>query len=644
MRLKLTESKNATSLYVIKSVTVNGKRTTKIVEKLGTFAALQKKLDGGDPITWAKKYIEELNEKEAEEAQDVLVKFSSSKLIPEGAQRKYNGGYLFLQKVYHELGIDRICANIAARHSFDFNLDAVLSRLLYGRILFPASKLATMELSQRFIEGPDFKLQHLYRALEVLASESDFIQSSLFNNSRKVIERRTGVIFYDCTNYFFEIEQEDGDRRYGFSKEHRPNPIVQMGLFMDSDGIPISFCMNPGNTNEQVTLAPLEQKLLSPEFGLSKFVVCTDAGLSSVDNRKFNDVEDRAFVTTQSVKKLKKYLMDWALASTGWRTAGSDYVYDLNDLDEQIKLLEVDDYDATSRVKDRVFYKERWVKEDGLDQRLIVTFSFKYRNYQRTVRNAQIERAIKVMECNPTKLKKCNANDYKRFIHREAHTKDGKKAAGEVYSLDIEQIAKEEKFDGFYAVCTDLEDNVAAILKIVHDRWEIEECFRIMKSEFKARPVFLSRDDRIRAHFLTCFISLLIYRVLERKLDNYIEEQKLAEQKKVVKNDAGGVNKDEGKGLEEQDGDAQFHKAHFTCSEIINGLRGMEFAEVPGEGYVPLYTRTDFTNTLHEAFGFRTDYQIVNTKKMKSILRQTRQANKPKEKKTSTQNKIPNNK
>jgi len=467
MRLGISKSKNSTSLYVIKSTYENEKHSTKIVEKLGTIAALEKKLNGEDPIEWAKKHIEELNKKEKEEKREVMVKYSPAKLIDKDEQHSFNGGYLFLQQIYHQLGLHRICKEIFEKYNFEFDLNSILSRLIYGRILFPSSKLATYQLSTKFIEQPDFELQHIYRALEVIAKETDFIQSSLYSNSLNILKRKTGVIYYDCTNYFFEIEQEDGIKQYGISKEHRPNPIVQMGLFMDGDGIPLAFCINDGNTNEQLTLQPMEKKILS-DFELSKFIVCTDAGLASNANRKFNDKDDRAFITTQSIKKLKAYLKEWALDTKEWCITGDKNTYD-------ISLLDVEND------KNKVFHKERWVNENGLEQKIIVTCSIKYRNYQRQIRNSQIERAQKTIDTNPTKLKKCNANDYKRFIQKSHCTADGEVADKERYNINKELILDEEKFDGFYAVCTNLEDDASEIIKINQRRWEIEECFRIMK-------------------------------------------------------------------------------------------------------------------------------------------------------------------
>ena len=569
MRLQISKSKNASSLYVTKSIYVNGVSTSKVVEKLGTYDELKEKLNGEDPIEWAKAYVAELTRKEKEEKREVMVRYSPAKQIDKDEQKTFNGGYLFLQQIYHQLGLSKISKVISDKYKFTYNLDSVLSRLVYSRIIFPASKLATCEQSKLFMEQPEFELQHVYRSLEVLAKESDCIQSELYKNSLKIFDRNKGILYYDCTNYFFETEQEDGLRQYGVSKEHRPNPIVQMGLFMDGDGFPLAFCINKGNTNEQVTLKPLEKKIIS-DFGLSRFVVCTDAGLASVANRKFNDIQDRAFITTQSIKKLKASLREWALDPTGWKMSGSDVLYDLTELNEDSNL-------------DLTFYKERWIKEKDLEQKLIVTFSTKYQKYQQSIRNRQIERAQKVIDTNSGKLKKCNSNDYKRFISKSHCTENGEVAENESYSIDTDLIAGEAAYDGFYAVCTNLDDDASAIIKVNQRRWEIEESFRIMKSEFKARPVYLQRDDRIEAHFTTCFISLMIYRILEKKLGE-----------------------------------------KYTCHDIVTGLRDMNFFEITGEGYLPTYTRTDLTDDLHDAFGFRTDYQIVNTKQMKKIFKDTK--------------------
>ena len=572
MRLNIVKSPNAKQLYVIKSYRKNGKNTSKIVEKLGTYEELLK--THKDPIKWAKEYIEELNKIEKAQNREVIVKYSPLIQINKNEQHSFNCGYLFLQKIYYELGLHNICNAITKKHKFEYDLSLILSRLIYGRIIFPSSKLATYQLSKKFIEQPNFDLHQIYRALEVLAKETDFIQSSLYENSLKISKRNTSVLYYDCTNYFFEIEQEAGLKQYGPGKDHKPNPIVEMGLFMDGDGIPLAFSIHNGNTNEQTTLRPLENKILK-DFELSKFIICTDAGLSSTENRKFNNQQDRAFITTQSVKKLKKHLKEWALDSKGWHISGRKETFDISLLDNDERAYE--QYESVT------FYKERWIKEDGLEQKLIITYSLKYRDYQRQIRNRQLERAVKLIENRPSDIKKKNQNDYKRFISSTGITKDGELADKIIYGLDEKVIADVEMYDGFYGGCTNLDDEASEIIKVNHRRWEIEECFRIMKSEFKARPVYLSNDDRIIAHFTTCFIALIIHRLIEKRLNQ-----------------------------------------NFTCHEIISELREMNLKIIKGEGYEPIYTRTDFTDALHEAFGFRTDYQIINNSMMKKILKDTK--------------------
>jgi transposase len=570
----ISKSKNAQSLYAIKSVYENGKRSTKIVEKLGTLSDLEK--IHADPIAWANAYIKDLTLQERKQSREVIIKRKQSTRLEKNEATHFNGGYLFLQQLYHELKLNQICNDIASRYKFTFNLDSILSRLVYGRIIFPTSKLGTFQLAEKFMEQPDFDIQHIYRGLEVIADQTDFIQSELYKNSLAISKRNDKILYYDCTNYFFEIEQAEGLKQYGPSKEHRPNPIVEMGLFMDGDGIPLAFSIHSGNTNEQTTLLPLEKTIMK-DFELSKFVVCTDAGLSSTNNRKFNNKGERAFITTQSVKKLKKHLKTWALSETGWQLSGdkTKKEYNLTELDYN--------EDGTSKYQASTFYKERWIKEDGLEQKLIVTFSLKYKDYQRQIRNKQIERARKLIESRTSDLKKCNQNDYKRFVKNTSITSDGEIASLEVFDINMEVIAKEEIYDGFYAVCTNLEDDATEIAKINHNRWEIEECFRIMKTDFKARPVYLKRDDRIKAHFTTCFIALTLFRYLEKRLDN-----------------------------------------KYTSSEIIHFLKDMNFYTIPGEGYIPTYTRTDLTDDLHKAFGFHTDYQIVSLKNMKKIFKGTK--------------------
>jgi len=571
MRLQIIKSKNAASFYVVKSFFENGKHSNKVIEKLGTEKDLTEKLRGRCPYEWAKAYVAELNRLDKEQRKEIIVRYSPVDIIDKNDQRLFNGGYLFLQKIYHELGLDKICNQITDKYKFTFDLNDILKKLIYGRVIFPSSKLNTFEESRSFIEPPNFELHNIYRGLEVIANEMDFIQSAVYKNSLKAIKRNTGVIYYDCTNYFFEIEQEEGLKQYGVSKEHRPNPIVQMGLFMDSDGIPLAFCINPGNQNEQTTLQPLEQKIIK-DFGLSKFVVCTDAGLDSMANRKFNNLGQRAFITTQSVKKLKGFLREWALEKKGWLLFGDKkgQIFNLNEIDEAL-------------YSDSTFYKDRWINEDNLEQKLIITYSVKHKNYQQKIRMRQLERAEKLLSKNPKKLDIANQNSYKRLIKRTACTDDGEIAKQTVLSIDNEVFENETQYDGFYGVCTNLDDSPEKIVAVRQQLWQIEENFRIMKSELKSRPVFLRRDERIKAHFVTCFLSLLVYRILEKKLGD-----------------------------------------KFTCSDIIKTLKEHKFTKVYGEGYIPSFNRTVVTDALHDFFGFRTDTQIVTNSAMKKIISSTK--------------------
>ena len=405
MRLSITKNKNSSSIYIIKSVTINGKRTSKVVEKLGTIEEIKLKSNGKDPYIWAKEYLDLLNKEEKENSSDVIIRLSQNKSLDKNKQITFNGGYLFLQKVYYNLKLDEICNNITNKYQFKFDLNSILSNLIYSRIIFPSSKLKTLELSKKFIEQPNFDYNHILRALEIISKESDFIQSELYKNSLKYSQRNDKVLFYDCTNYYFEIEEDDNFRKYGKNKENRPNPIVGMGLFMDGDGIPLAFDTFPGNTNEQITLKPLEEKIIK-DFGNSKFIVCTDAGLASTSNRKFNNKNNRKFVTTQSLKKIKSHLRDWSLdLSKGWKLPGNDKSFNISELRYDEALIE--------KYYNKTFYKERWIKEDGLEQRLIITYSPKYQEYQKKIRENQIDRALKLMKSNLRSLGKAKQNDPK---------------------------------------------------------------------------------------------------------------------------------------------------------------------------------------------------------------------------------------
>ncbi len=342
MNLIVSKSKNSATYYVQKSFrSETGKTTTKVIERLGTMKELVARFGEEDPLGSARKYVADLTAAEKESKRKIIVEYNPSLLIKKGERRSFNGGYLFLQKVYHELGLDKICRKIEKRHKNEYDLNDILSMLLYTRVLYPGSKLSSLEDAKRFIEQPKADLHQVYRALSLLAKEMDDIQADVYRNSLKLGKRNDSVIYYDCTNYYFESGEECGLRQYGHSKESRPNPIVQMGLFTDKDGIPLAFCINPGNTAETTTLKPLEDTLRE-KFGISKVVVCTDGGLASYENRMNDHVGERAFITVQSLKKLEKHLQEWAMQATGWKLVNfkgkngpelSEDEYDLTQLD-----------------------------------------------------------------------------------------------------------------------------------------------------------------------------------------------------------------------------------------------------------------------------------------------------------------------
>lgn len=575
MRVTTSKSKNSESFYITQSYTnAQGKSTSKTIRKLGTLAELSKRLDTDRDgvMAWANEQarLETLRYKSEKEDAVVMVPFHSNKLMDYHRKKLFIGGYLFLQSVYYGLRMDSICRKIKNRHKFAYDLNAILSDLIYTRVLEPSSKSSSFRAAKQFLEPPAYELHDVYRALSVLAGEMDFIQAEVYKNSFFLGGRNDRILYYDCTNYYFEIEQEDGDKKYGKSKEHRPNPIIQMGLFTDGDGLPLAFSLFPGNQNEQKSLKPLETKILQ-QFGCEKFIYCSDAGLASEDNRAFNHMGQRAFIVTQSIKKLPAEDREWALSRSGFKRLLDDMPADITELTE-------DD-------KDSLYYKDEPYTTKKLHQRLIITYSPKYAAYQKAIRAEQIARAEKMIAGGALKKQRKNPNDPARFVNKIAVTKEGEKADIHYY-LDQDKIAEEEMYDGLYAVCTDLlDDDVADILKVSEGRWQIEDCFRTMKTDFGARPVYLTREDRIKAHFLTCFLALLHFRLLKRSL-----------------------------------------KGAYTTEQLLQTLRSMNFADVEEQGFMPIYERQKITDDLHEACGFRTDYEFITKRRMKGIQKKSKRS------------------
>jgi len=572
MRVITSKSKNAESFYISKGyINDNGVSTSAIVRKLGTLNDLLKEHGPtrDDVMRWAKEEAKCETQKYKEERQNkaVQITFHADRQLDYGNQKFFRGGYLFLQSIYYGLRLNKTCRKLKAKYKFQYDINAILSDLIYSRVLEPTSKRSSFKITSEFLEKPSYELHDIYRALDILGNECDFIQSEVYKNSNFLGKRNDRVLYYDCSNYYFEIEQEDGNKKHGKSKEHRPNPIIQMGLFMDGDGIPLAFSIFPGNANEQTSLKPLEKKVLG-EFGCQKFIYCSDAGLASEDIRAFNHMGERSYIVTQSIKKLPAEDKAWALNPTGFKRVSDDKPVDITKLPEEDQNL---------------YYKDEPYTTKKLHQRLIITYSPKYALYQKIIRDKQVERAQKMVGSGKTKKNRKNPNDPARFIGTTAVTKDGEAADIHVY-LDEDKIESEAQYDGLYAICTDLlDDDVSDILKVSEGRWQIEECFRIMKTDFSARPVYLQNENRIRAHFLICFLALLSYRLLEKKLDY-----------------------------------------KYTCETILDTLKSMNFAEIQEQGFMPLYKREKITDDLHDTCGFHTDLQFITKSQMKTIQKESK--------------------
>lgn len=589
MRLSVTHTKNNTYFYMIKSFRNNGKNTTKIIECLGNLEEVTKKANGEDPVIWAKNYVKQRTNEESENNCTYFEKLVEGEEL-DSNQKIYNIGHIFIRKIFEELELNQLCKKIKKKYKIEYELSDILEDLICTRIMYPSSKLSSYEDSKKFLRQPKYKLYDVYRALDVIAKEKETIEKWCYEKSLNIIkERNTQVLYYDCTNYFFEIEMEDNDdlknkkqglRKYGKSKENRPLPITQMGLFIDGTGYPLAFNINSGNTNEQTTLRPLEKQIME-DFKLSKFLVCTDAGLGSFSNRDFNTKGDRIYIVTQSLKQLPSEYQTDALSPLGWHVLGST---------SSINISKINKYDPKNK---NIYYKEilmKRTKHDAktkkkitLTERMIVTFSPKYAAYQKNIRDTQILRAKEIIEKHPEQFSNFPQNNAKRFIQKENITDDGECA--EKYKLYYkENLEKyEAQFDGLYALCVPekTEGNIEEILQISKGRWEIEESFRIMKSEFKARPVYLHLDERIKAHFTICYLSLLVYRILEK--------EKL--------------------------------QAKYTTEEIISTLKDMLSNKVDGLGFKQLYQKSKITTDLNSNYEFNLDQKFISLKSFKKFLK-----------------------
>lgn len=596
--------------YYIQQGFRNGKKTTtKNIKRLGKHSELLLITD--DPLEYAKNEVKKMNEEYRSGRSEFIVTMDFNERIPStdspcSNSTSLNIGYLYLKDIYAKLNLSDFFKSVSSDRKITYDCNKICQFLTYARILDPASKYGTYDKLDTYYEKPQVEYQHMIRFLDILDRNSDKYLKHLFDNSENIVKRDTSVMYYDCTNYFFETEKPDeeivdevtgeiilGLRQFGISKENKTSPIVEMGLIMDSRGIPISMCIHPGNTNEQLTAVPLEKEVIKMT-GNKKFIYCADAGLGSYNIRKFNDMGGRAYIVTQSVKKLGQEIKDIVFNDSNYRLLSNDDAITLKEMrtfnkkdannlslynDFAYKVIPANTAMDTGLYEEKVYKNGRTkkVKAKGtLHQYIIVTFSRKMMEYQRTIRERQLERAKKLLRLkDPEKIKK-GPNDIRRFLKNTSSDTAN-------YVLDMDKIHEEEKYDGFYAVATNLDDSAKDILAVAQNRYKIEDCFRIMKTNFDARPVFLRKPERIRAHFLICYTALLIYRLMEYKLDDNL--------------------------------------THVTTSNLIKTLRNMNVVNMDDMYYKSIYSGSQALDALEKCFELQLNRKYYKPSGLNKIVK-----------------------
>lgn len=596
--------------YYIQQGFRNGKKTTtKNIKRLGKHSELLLITD--NPLEYAKNEVKKMNEEYRSGRSEFIVTMDFNERIPStdspcSNSTSLNIGYLYLKDIYAKLNLSDFFKSVSSDRKITYDCNKICQFLTYARILDPASKYGTYDKLDTYYEKPQVEYQHMIRFLDILDRNSDKYLKHLFDNSENIVKRDTSVMYYDCTNYFFETEKPDeeivdevtgeiilGLRQFGISKENKTSPIVEMGLIMDSRGIPISMCIHPGNTNEQLTAVPLEKEVIKMT-GNKKFIYCADAGLGSYNIRKFNDMGGRAYIVTQSVKKLGQEIKDIVFNDSNYRLLSNDDAITLKEMrtfdkkdannlslynDFAYKVILANTAMDTGLYEEKVYKNGRTkkVKAKGtLHQYIIVTFSRKMMEYQRTIRERQLERAKKLLRLkDPEKIKK-GPNDIRRFLKNTSSDTAN-------YVLDMDKIHEEEKYDGFYAVATNLDDSAKDILAVAQNRYKIEDCFRIMKTNFDARPVFLRKPERIRAHFLICYTALLIYRLMECKLDDNL--------------------------------------THVTTSNLIKTLRNMNVVNMDDMYYKSIYSGSQALDALERCFELQLNRKYYRPSDLNKIVK-----------------------
>ena len=605
MHLSPAKPQEGKIYYIAKSFrNERGISTKKNMFRLGTLDEIRRREGVSDAWQWAQEELARRNEEERIGRQKLKIELSPSKRINTGECVKYSGGDLMLIPFYNALGLPQICREIQTDTRTEYSLNEILESLVVSRILYPCSKKGAYELNKKRIRPTSFGLEDIYRALSLLSSHIDDIQARVWSNSQKITDRNTRIIYYDCTNYYFEIEDNDKDfvdkqtgeyipglRKRGKSKENRPNPIVQMGMLMDGDGMPLSFIIFPGNESEQPSLQKIEE-MVANKFGLNEFIISTDAGLGSENNRRYNMTEGREYITVQSLPSLPKADQDMALAPEGWRIAFRDSALPpIDPFNPERKIFNLSEIDLDAERHTR-FYKEIIVdkcmdgdKSTARQERVIVTYSQDFALYLRHKREERISSAQKIVNRRQTKSRQ-SQQDPRRYVATEYITKEGIKATNVKMALDQKAITADQRFDGFYAYGTSLDDDAADVLRARSFHHEIEHLFRTTKTFLEARPVHLQRQDRIRSHFLICFLAMVIIKILQKKL----------------------------------------HMPELTIDQLILTLRSIEFDYFKSIGYRPLFERNEITDRLQQIAGITIDTEIVETKRMNKLYRNIKES------------------
>ncbi|PWA04677.1 IS1634 family transposase [Pueribacillus theae] len=478
------------------------KTRSKTIKSLGYLDELEKEYD--DPISYFEKEIAQMNKQQEEERSSISINLEKGQRIQVDETNRKNLGYAALSKIYHELGIHTFLINKQRHTKNDYDANSIMKLLVFARLLYPASKKKTYDNKELFFEKTDFSLDDLYRCLSFFNKHKDALQLWIHERIKEQHGRNTSLVYYDVTNYYFEIDEQDELRRKGVSKEHRPDPIVQMGLFMDTDGIPITYGLYSGNTLDKQTLIPMLGNI-QRNFSLGKTIVVADKGMTTGDNIWYTLSAKNGYILSYSIRGANQKFKEYVLDQNDYRSIGDDF-----------------------KIKSRLYPREITVTAKSgkkikktVDEKQVIFYSRKYALKAKADRAAALEKAKDLIN-NPSKYNRATAFGAAKYVKNltfDSKTGEILNSAKQSLFFDEEKLRKEEELDGYYAILTsEYQESDERIVEIYRGLWKIEESFKVTKSDLESRPVYLSRQEHIEAHFLTCFVSLVIARLLEYRL------------------------------------------------------------------------------------------------------------------------------